>query len=286
LRGRQRALRRGLRLIVFRIRDKNIWGVYQAILLVGVAYGVYVSLLAIHLDARGFSKQAIGSFATWFAAGIIVFSLPAGAALRRVSAKTLLVASLLGYAACAAAFPYLTSYAAIAAARLLDGAFSVGVWVSCETVLLRRAERGRHVRLLPAPHATLAAGPGHWSALTFRPLALPALSIGSAGTGPTGCRFAQWRCSDGSPKRWAVSPPASNWMSTAGSRPTTQASWPGSSTTTSGAVKSKAQPSPYWPRTCPELRKPTCPCMHSAVPTIGFMCVDQRNPGGYTTRLT
>ncbi len=34
----------------------------------------------------------------------------------------------------------------------------------------------------------------------------------------------QWRCSDGSPKRWAVSPAASNWMRTAGSRPTTQAS--------------------------------------------------------------
>src|SRR5882724_3529822 len=31
---------------------------------------------------------------------------------------------------------------------------------------------------------------------------------------------AQWRCSDGSPKRCAVSPAASNWMSTAGSRPT------------------------------------------------------------------
>jgi hypothetical protein len=35
---------------------------------------------------------------------------------------------------------------------------------------------------------------------------------------------AQCRCSDGSPKRCAVSPAASNWMSTAGSRPTTHAS--------------------------------------------------------------
>ena len=126
-----------------RIRDKNIWTVYAAIFLVGVAYGVYVSLLALHLDARGFSKPEIGSFAAWFAGGISAFSLPAGALLRRFSAKTLLTASLLGYAACAFAFPYLTSYATIAGARFLDGASSVFVWVSCETVLLRRAERGQ-----------------------------------------------------------------------------------------------------------------------------------------------
>src|SRR3984893_2484376 len=56
--------------------------------------------------------------------------------------------------------------------------------------------------------------------------------------------------------------------------------------TACGAVNSKAQPSPYWPPTRPELRKPTCPCMQSSVPTTGFMWVDQRNPGGYTTRLT
>jgi MFS family permease len=127
----------------FGIRDKNIWTIYAAIFLVGVAYGVYVSLLALHLDARGFTKVEIGSIALWFAGGIIAFSLPAGALLRRFSAKTLLTFSLLGYAVCAGVFPYLTSYAAIAGARFLDGASSVFVWVSCETVLLRRAERSQ-----------------------------------------------------------------------------------------------------------------------------------------------
>jgi acyl-CoA synthetase (AMP-forming)/AMP-acid ligase II len=93
------------------------------------------------------------------------------------------------------------------------------------------------------------------------------------------------RCSAGSPKRCAVSAAASNWMRTAGSRPTTQASCPGSTTTTCGAANSKTQPSPYFPWTLPEVRNPTCPCMHSSVPMSGFMWVDQRNPGGYTTRL-
>jgi predicted MFS family arabinose efflux permease len=142
----------------FRIRDKNIWVVYAAIFLVGVAYGVYVSLLALHLDARGFSKPQIGSFAAWFAGGIIVFSLPAGALLRRFSAKTLLATSLLSYAGCAALFPYLSSYPAIAGARFFDGASSVFVWVACETVLLRRAER-THKALVTSLYAmSIAVG--------------------------------------------------------------------------------------------------------------------------------
>src|SRR6476620_9862662 len=31
---------------------------------------------------------------------------------------------------------------------------------------------------------------------------------------------------------------------------------------------------------------PTCACMQRSVPTVGFMSTDQRNPGGYTMRLT
>src|SRR5215471_3115473 len=105
-----------------RITDRNIRTVYVAIFLVGIAYGVYVSLLAIHLDARGFSKQAIGSLAAWFASGIIALSIPMGAILRRVPAKVALTLSLLGYAACAAVFPSLRAYPHLAGARFLDGA--------------------------------------------------------------------------------------------------------------------------------------------------------------------
>ncbi len=141
-----------------RIRDRNIRLVYCTILLVGVAYGVYVSLLAIHLDARGFSKHAIGSFAAWFAGGIIALSLPVGAVLRRISGKRTLTASLLGYAACAATFPYLDSYLAIAVARFVDGAFSVGVWVSCETILLLRAERGQKALVTSLYAMAIAVG--------------------------------------------------------------------------------------------------------------------------------
>jgi MFS family permease len=128
--------------VLQKIRDRNIWLVYATILDLGIAYGISISLIAHHLDGRGFTKGQMGSLAAWFALGIVAFSLPAGAILRRVPAKIALLVSLSGYAVCVTVFPWLRSYEAIAAARVLDGAFSVGVWVSCETILLARAEAG------------------------------------------------------------------------------------------------------------------------------------------------
>src|SRR5262249_17760209 len=133
------SLSQPLRLMRSRIADRNIWLVYGAIFLLGLAYGISISLVGIFLDARGFTKRAIDSLAAWFALGIVPLSLPAGAFIRRFSARATLVACLGGYAAAVAAFPFLPSYAAVAAVRFLDGAFSVGIWVSCETILLSRA---------------------------------------------------------------------------------------------------------------------------------------------------
>jgi MFS family permease len=141
-----------------KIQDRNIWLVYASILVLGVGYGISLSLIAVHLDARGFAKTQIGSLAVWFALGLVSFSIPAGAILRRVSAKATLMVSLAGYAACVAVFPWLHSYQAIAAARVLDGAFSVGVWVSCETILLARAEQGMKAFVTSVYAMSLAIG--------------------------------------------------------------------------------------------------------------------------------
>lgn len=123
-----------------RIRDPNIRVVYLAVLLLGTAYGISIAVIALHLDARGFSKSDIGQLAVFFASGIIAMSVPMGALLRRFSAKATLTASLFGYAFTVGVFPLLHTYGAIALARLFDGAFSVGIWVSCETILLLRAD--------------------------------------------------------------------------------------------------------------------------------------------------
>ena len=124
-----------------RIGDRNILVVFGATLLLGAGYGVSIALTSLHLDARHFTKHDIGTLAAWFALGIVALSLPMGALIRRFSARAVLVASLFGYAVCVSLFPRLDSYSAIAAARCLDGAFSVGVWVSSETILLSRASR-------------------------------------------------------------------------------------------------------------------------------------------------
>jgi MFS family permease len=123
-----------------RIPDPNVWRIYATTWALGLAYGVVVSLLALFLDDRGLDKSAIGSLAAWFALGIILFSLPVGALVRRLSAKRMLTLSLLGYAGAVAAFPFVDTFAGLAALRCLDGAFSAGVWVSSETILLSRSD--------------------------------------------------------------------------------------------------------------------------------------------------
>jgi MFS family permease len=125
--------------VLDRIRDRNIFVVYAATFLLGTAYGMAIAVIALHLDAHGFSKAEIGQLAAFFASGIVAMSIPVGALLRRFSAKTTLTMSLVGYAVTVGIFPLLGSYAAIGVARFFDGAFSVGIWVSCETILLMRA---------------------------------------------------------------------------------------------------------------------------------------------------
>ena len=122
-----------------RIPDKNIWLIYGAVFVLGLAYGDSIALTSLHLDAIGFSKAQIGSLAAWFAGGIVVMSLPAGTLVRRFSAKRTLVVCLAGYAAAVTLFGFQTSYERVAAIRFVDGACSVGIWVSSETILLQRS---------------------------------------------------------------------------------------------------------------------------------------------------
>lgn len=123
-----------------RIKDRNILRIYESVLIVGIAYGISVSLTALHLDAIHYSKTAIGTLAAWFASGIVLFSLPMGGLVRRFGARTTLIAALCAYASSVIAFPHFDSYAAIAGIRFVDGAASVGIWVSSETILLSRSD--------------------------------------------------------------------------------------------------------------------------------------------------
>ena len=97
-------------------------------------------MVGTFLDKKGFSKEEIGSLAIWFAGGIVLLSIPSGALIRRFGGKPVLIAALVGYAIAAAVFPFVGArYVALGVVRFLDGAFSVAVWVSSETIILSRA---------------------------------------------------------------------------------------------------------------------------------------------------
>ena len=64
-----------------RVRDRNIRLIYLTILLVGIAYGISIAVIAHALDERGFAKGEIGQLAAIFASGIVVMSLPASGKL-------------------------------------------------------------------------------------------------------------------------------------------------------------------------------------------------------------
>lgn len=124
-----------------RVPDRNIWLINGATVLFGVSCGIAISILAIFLKRLGYAEKDIGNLAFWFGLGIVSAALPAGAVIRRLSAKTLLVMSVMGYACTVAVFPYVAhSFELAAAVRFVDGVCSVGVWVGCETIILSRAE--------------------------------------------------------------------------------------------------------------------------------------------------
>jgi MFS family permease len=141
-----------------RIRDPNIIRVYIATLLLGIAYGMALSRIALLLGTRGFDEGAIGTLGAWFAGGILALSLPMGHLIQRFSAKRTLVAALAGYAVTVTVFPFLPSYGAIAAVRVIDGACSVGVWVSSETILLARSNRDNKAFVTSLYTNTMAVG--------------------------------------------------------------------------------------------------------------------------------
>lgn len=124
-----------------RVPDKNIWLIYAAIFILGLGYGISLSLVSLHLDAKGFNKADIGSLAIWFAGGIVAMSLPMGKLVRLFSARAMLIVSLLVYAVAVSLFPVAPTYTTIAIVRAVDGAFSVGIWICCETILLSRASK-------------------------------------------------------------------------------------------------------------------------------------------------
>ena len=140
------------------MRNANIRRIYLATLVLGIAYGISIALTSILLDAEGFTKTAIGSLASVFASGIILTSLPVGSIVRRVSARTTLLLAIVGYACAVTIFPWCKSFASLGVVRFVDGACSVGIWVSSETVLLAQSERDKKAHVTSVYAIAMASG--------------------------------------------------------------------------------------------------------------------------------
>ncbi len=141
-----------------RIADRNIWVIYATIVLLGIAYGTSIAVLAVHLDAHGIPKLAMGGLAAAFALGIVTFSIPVGAIVQRFGAKKTLAVALAGYAICVTSFPFLSTLFGLSVARFFDGAFSVGIWVAAETALLSRSDRSNKGLVMSLYAISLALG--------------------------------------------------------------------------------------------------------------------------------
>ena len=166
-----------------RIEDPNVWRIYRATVGLSVAYGMALSLLAIFLDAKGFTKGDIGSLAFAFGLGIVALSLVMDRLIERFGAKELLVTCFFGYAVTVTVFPFLDSFASVALVRFFDGAFSVGIWIGAETMLLSRAgERNKAFTMslyAVAMGIGYASGPGvAWALTRLGPLAIGFIAAG------------------------------------------------------------------------------------------------------------
>ena len=166
-----------------RVEDPNVWRIYLATVGLSVAYGMALSLLAIFLDAKGFTKSDIGSLAFVFGLGIVSLSLVMDRLIERFGAKEMLVTCFFGYAATVTVFPFLDSFASVALLRFFDGAFSVGIWIGAETMLLSRAgERNKAFTMslyAVAMGIGYATGPGlAWALTRLGPLAVGFVAAG------------------------------------------------------------------------------------------------------------
>jgi MFS family permease len=120
-------------------KDRNIRVAYLLCLTLGVAYGMVLAIVSLYLSReRGYDEPTIAGMAAFFSIGIAACAVPMGMLVRKLSPRIVLAISLLGYGLAVAVFPFMPGFGGLAGARAFDGAFSVGVWITLETVLLMR----------------------------------------------------------------------------------------------------------------------------------------------------
>lgn len=124
-----------------RLPDRNLWVVYRTMIVLSAAYGIALAVMPMVLEHRHLGPDVVGELASFFALGLVLFAAPSGAVIRRVSARWTLAVSIVGYGVMIGIIPLLASYSALALDRFVDGLFSMGAWMSGETLVLWRAPK-------------------------------------------------------------------------------------------------------------------------------------------------
>lgn len=149
-------------------KDHNIRVAYLLCLTLGVAYGMVLAIVSLYLSGeRGYDEPTIAGMAAFFSIGIAACAVPMGILVRKLSARIVLAISLLGYGLAVAIFPFMPGFAGLAAARAFDGAFSVGVWITIETILLLRTTALNRGFVTGLYSIVLATGYGLGSVITY-----------------------------------------------------------------------------------------------------------------------
>jgi MFS family permease len=123
--------------------DRHSRLIYASVILLGVAMSVAFSVIGSYFRSLGLKEEPIGFLAAILATGGLLASLPLGSVIRKLGAKVTLIVALAGFAGATALLPQLRSYPAMAATRFVEGACTVAIWVSYETLLLALKSPGQ-----------------------------------------------------------------------------------------------------------------------------------------------
>lgn len=183
------------------LKDKNIRSAYVLCLILGTAYGMVMAIVSLFLTkVHHYDKPTIANLATFFSVGIAAFAVPMGLMIRKLSPRAVLAIAMVGYGLAVAVFPFVPGFFGLAISRAFDGAFSVGCWISLETILLLRTTSlnrgfvtGLYSNVLALGYvvgSVLAAGftllwPDTWIFVTAGAVALSGAAYGLTTLSPT-----------------------------------------------------------------------------------------------------
>src|SRR5690349_5178310 len=123
-----------------------------------VFFSAIAPLLPIYVSDLGLSKAEAGVLSASYAAGTLVFSLPAGLLAARIGPRGTVIAGLLTLGCASAVFGFASSFFLLDAARFAQGASGALIWSGALTWLIAFAPSDRRGAVIGTALGTAVAG--------------------------------------------------------------------------------------------------------------------------------